>query len=83
MTHRYSVAYMGNGGNDMNDNEKPDQLGRLAYSVTEAAQVLSLGKTTVYGLMASGKLPYCEIGSLRRIRSADLHDLLVKRPGAA
>jgi excisionase family DNA binding protein len=74
---------MGNGGNDMNDNEKPDQLGRLAYSVTEAAQVLSLGKTTVYGLMASGKLPYCEIGSLRRIRSTDLHDLLAKRPGAA
>jgi excisionase family DNA binding protein len=80
MTRRYSVAYMGNGGNDMNDNEKLD---RLAYSVTEAAQVLSLGKTTVYGLMASGKLPYCEIGSLRRIRSADLHDLLVKRPDAA
>lgn len=64
----------------MNDNEKLD---RLAYSVTEAAQVLGLGKTTVYGLMDSGKLPFCRIGTRRRIRSADLHALLADKSHAA
>lgn len=60
----------------MNDNDKPDQLGRLAYSVTEVAQVLGLGKTTVYSLMDSGKLPFCRIGSRRRIRSVDLEAMI-------
>lgn len=64
----------------MNDNEKLD---RLAYSVTEAAQVLGLGKTTVYSLMDSGKLPFCRIGTRRRIRSADLHALLADQTNAA
>jgi excisionase family DNA binding protein len=64
----------------MNDNEKLD---RLAYSVAEAAQVLGLGKTTLYGLMDSGKLPYCRIGTRRRIRSADLHALLADQSNAA
>ncbi len=64
----------------MNDNEKLD---RLAYSVTEAAQVLGLGKTTVYGLMESGRLPFCRIGTRRRIRSADLHALLADQTRAA
>ncbi len=64
----------------MNDNEKLD---RLAYSVTEAAQVLGLGKTTVYGLMESGRLPFCRIGTRRRIRSADLHALLADQTNAA
>lgn len=64
----------------MNDNEKLD---RLAYSVTEAAQVLGLGKTTVYGLMESGRLPFCRIGTRRRIRSADLHALLADQTTAA
>ena len=64
----------------MNDNEKLD---RLAYSVTEAAHVLGLGKTTVYGLMDSGKLPFCRIGTRRRIRSADLHALLADQSRAA
>ena len=64
----------------MNDNEKLD---RLAYSVTEAAQVLGLGKTTVYGLMESGKLPFCRIGTRRRIRSVDLHALLADQTNTA
>ena len=64
----------------MNDNEKLD---RLAYSVTEAAHVLGLGKTTVYGLMDSGKLPFCRIGTRRRIRSVDLHALLADQTNAA
>lgn len=38
----------------MNDDRR-DQLGRLAYSVAEAAQVLGVGKTTLYALMERGE----------------------------
>jgi excisionase family DNA binding protein len=49
----------------------------------EAAQVLGLGKTTVYGLIDSGKLPFCRIGTHRRIRSVDLDALLADQTNAA
>lgn len=60
----------------MNDNEKSDGLGRLAYSVGEAATVTGLGKTTLYSLMGKGQLPFCKIGSRRLIRSGDLKSLI-------
>jgi excisionase family DNA binding protein len=59
----------------MNDNRR-DQLGRLAYSVAEAAQVLGVGKTTLYALMDRGDLAFCKIGSRRLVRSGDLAELL-------
>jgi len=58
----------------MNDDRR-DQLGRLAYSVAEAAQVLGVGKTTLYALMERGDLPFSKIGSRRLIRSAALEGL--------
>ncbi len=40
-------------------------------SIKEACQFLSLGRTTIYGLMRSGDLDYIFIGGVRRIpRSA-------------
>jgi excisionase family DNA binding protein len=59
----------------MNDNRR-DQLGRLAYSVAEAAQVLGVGKTTLYALMERGDLPFSKIGSRRLIRSVALEELI-------
>jgi len=58
------------------DYSRRDQLGRLAYGVAEAAQVLGIGKTTLYTLMERGDLPFCKIGSRRLIRSADLAGLI-------
>lgn len=72
-----------------NDNEQRggttdgERLGRLAYSVTEAAAVTGLGKTTLYALMGSGTLPSCKIGKRRLIASADLEGLIGRRPKAA
>lgn len=36
-------------------------------TVKEAANILGVGQTTLYGLMDSGRLAYCKIGSARRI----------------
>lgn len=60
-----------------------ERLGRLAYSVTEAAAVTGLGKTTLYALMGSGTLPSCKIGKRRLIASADLEGLIGNRRSAA
>lgn len=63
----------------MSDCDKRYGLGRLAYSVSEAAHVVGLGKTTLYGLIASGRLSSCKVGGRRLIRSADLERLIASR----
>ncbi|MEU5901434.1 helix-turn-helix domain-containing protein [Streptomyces venezuelae] len=45
---------------------------RLLYKPEEAAKALSLGRSTVYELMAEGALRYIKLGRTRRIRRADL-----------
>lgn len=42
------------------------------YTVTEARNRLSIGKTKFYELMKSGELRYLTIGSVRRIPHAEL-----------
>lgn len=37
-----------------------------------AAELLSLGRSTLYELMASGELPFVKVGRARRIRRADI-----------
>jgi excisionase family DNA binding protein len=36
-------------------------------TVEEAARFLSVGRSTLYGLMDAGNLPHCKIGRSRRI----------------
>jgi excisionase family DNA binding protein len=50
------------------------QSARL-LTVMESARLLGLGKTTIYQLMESGRLPYFRFGSARRIDPADLEAL--------
>ncbi|MFD9608766.1 helix-turn-helix domain-containing protein [Streptomyces sp. NPDC059083] len=45
---------------------------RALFTVKGAAEYLSLGRSTVYELMAAGKLPYTKVGRIRRIRRAEL-----------
>ncbi|MEU8507120.1 helix-turn-helix domain-containing protein [Streptomyces brevispora] len=45
---------------------------RLLYKPEEAAEALAVGRSTVYELMAEGALKYIKLGSIRRIRRADL-----------
>ncbi len=45
---------------------------RLLYKPEEAAEALSIGRSTVYELMAEGALRYVMRGRSRRIRRRDL-----------
>lgn len=51
---------------------RPPVAGQLLYSPTEAARMLSVGRSTVYELMAAGALKYVKQGSIRRLRRRDL-----------
>jgi len=70
-----------------NDNEhrsdRMDRLGRLAYSVTEAAAVTGLGRTTLYALMRNGTLSSFTIGKRRLIATADLESMIAQARQAA
>ena len=45
-------------------------------TVDEVAAKLAVGKTTVYMLMSSGRLPSVKIGRSRRIRGADFRQFV-------
>ena len=46
------------------------------YRVTEAAEVLGVGRTSLYALMKSGALRSVHVGRSRRIRSVDLDEFI-------
>lgn len=49
-----------------------DILADGLMTVREAAQFSGLGKTTLYGLMDSGRLAYVRVGRARRIPKREL-----------
>lgn len=49
---------------------------KLAYSVTEAAQALGVGRSTLYKLLTDGDLPSTTIGTRRLIFREDLDDFV-------
>lgn len=49
---------------------------KLAYSIAEACQVSSLGRSTIYNLIASGKLRARRVGGRRVILADSLRGLL-------
>lgn len=48
----------------------------LTYSINDAAQVSSLGRTRLYELINEGKLERVKIGNRTLIKAASLHRLL-------
>lgn len=50
----------------------------LLIRVEEAARMLSLGRSTIYELMASGELPSVTIGTARRIPLAALQSWIAE-----
>lgn len=55
----------------------------LAVSPTEAAEMVSVGRTRIYELMAAGELPFAQYGASRLIRVADLRDWLDRQVAEA
>lgn len=58
----------------MNIEEK--QPAKLAYSIKEACQATSLGRTTIYALIAEGRIIACRIGGRTVIPAESLHTLI-------
>jgi excisionase family DNA binding protein len=54
----------------------------LLVTVREAARLLALGRSTVYELIAAGRLPTIHIGRSVRIRVEDLRALIDRDPRA-
>lgn len=49
---------------------------KLAYSIVEACKATSLGRTTIYGYIASGRLKATSVGGRTIIFAEDLRDFL-------
>jgi excisionase family DNA binding protein len=55
---------------------------RLLHTPVQAAELLSIGRTTVHNLMASGELRSIKIGKSRRVPHDALEEFLRKRSAA-
>ena len=50
-----------------------DQIPRpLAYSIKDAVQVSSIGRTTLYSLISSGQIETVKVGKRRLVKAASL-----------
>jgi excisionase family DNA binding protein len=58
----------------------PGDLPKIGYSIREACQVSSLGRTTIYNHIAEGRLRATRIGGRTIIPAASLHALIVGTP---
>lgn len=51
-------------------------MDRLAYSINEAARVLSMGRTSIYSMIADGRLEAFKLGRRTLIRAESIHRLV-------
>ncbi|MGB5760869.1 MAG: helix-turn-helix domain-containing protein [Acidimicrobiales bacterium] len=56
---------------------------KLTYTINEVAHALSIGRSTVYELINTGKLPSFTIGARRLIARADVEHYVKLQSGAA
>lgn len=52
------------------------RMDKLAYSITETAKALSLGRTSVYALIAEGRLETFKFGSRRLVKAESVRRLV-------
>ncbi|NEA43503.1 helix-turn-helix domain-containing protein [Streptomyces sp. SID11385] len=62
------------------DAPRPDQI---LYAPRDAARVLAMSPSTLYVLMADGRIPYVKQGTVRRLRRRDLEAYADNLPGQA
>jgi excisionase family DNA binding protein len=68
-----------NAPREQQDNAAPIPLPELALTVEEAARVLRIGRTTMYGLVMTGEVESVTIGRLRRVPAECLTEYLRRR----
>ncbi len=49
---------------------------KLAYSVEDVAELLSVGRTKVVALVSSGEIPSIKVGGRRLVPRQDLHGFI-------
>jgi excisionase family DNA binding protein len=52
------------------------EIPKLTYSIREACQASSLGRTTIYAHIAAGRLPVVKVGGRTLIPAASLQALI-------
>lgn len=67
----------------MSHRESVDRQPRLAYTVKEAASLLSLSRSMVYELIHAGQIGTIKIGRSRRITANQLSTYLTEREAEA
>ena len=60
----------------------PENIQPALLSVPEAAQLLGVGRSTVYALVSTGDLQAVKIGSRSLIRRSDAENLIERLPAA-
>jgi excisionase family DNA binding protein len=55
--------------------------GKILYRAEEAADVMSLSRTAVFGLIKSGDLPAVKIGGRRRIPRSSIEEYVARLAG--
>ena len=58
-------------------------MDKLLLTPVEAAQVLGIGRSTVYELMRAGQLESVHIGACRRVPAEAVHSFLLQLRAAA
>ena len=51
-------------------------MDRLAYSINDTARALSLGRTSIYAMIADGRLVAFKLGRRTLIKADSIHKLL-------
>jgi excisionase family DNA binding protein len=60
----------------------PSQVPKVLYRAEEAAVIMSLSRTAVYGLIRSGDLDAIKIGGRRRIPRSSIDDYVARQLAA-
>ena len=53
-------------------------MSKILYTVEETANILSLGRTVVYQLLASGELESVKVGRARRVLYTSIENFVAK-----
>lgn len=57
--------------------------GRLLLTASEAATALRISRSSIYRLFDAGELGWVQIGTARRVASAEIHRFIVAHTGGA
>lgn len=69
-------AHPDTGGPDLNSTDFNRARGRRLLTIREAADALRISRSSVYRLFEAGQLAWVQIGSSRRVSSAEIEQFI-------